>query len=53
MTEHEIECHVQRMIDRLDAAFMSGKYTQAGYNARMKEIHDWSNVEYRFRNRTK
>ena len=51
LTEDQIEVAVSRKIDRLDAAFMSGKFDQSEYDRRMQEIYDWADVEYRFRRR--
>ncbi len=49
MTEDQIERHVERKVDRLDAAFMAGRLTQTEYNEGHREIARWADVEYRFR----
>jgi hypothetical protein len=42
MTEDQIERMVEKMVDRADALFMSGRLTQAQYDARMAEIAQWA-----------
>ena len=51
MTEEQIERVVSRKIDNLDARFMNSPMTQAEYDAAMKAIDAWAEVEYRFRER--
>ena len=49
MTEEQIEIRVEKMTDRLDAAFMSGgSMTQAEYDERIREIDAWAENEYLF-----
>lgn len=45
-TEHRIECAVERMTDRADAAYMAGRMTEEEYRAEMKRINDWAESEY-------
>lgn len=49
MTSDQIERKVERLIDALDARFMSDNntMTQEQYNAKVKEIDDWATMEYR------
>lgn len=47
MSEDQIERHVERSIDRYDAAFLSGKIDQAAYDALMREINVWADNQYR------
>jgi hypothetical protein len=42
LTEDLIERKVERAFDRLDAAFLAGKITQAEYEAQAEKIHAWS-----------
>jgi hypothetical protein len=49
MSEEQIERHVERMVDRLDRAFLAGEFGQIEYNKQMHEINRWADVEYRFR----
>ena len=46
MSEHEIECRVERMVDRLDARFMRGELSETEYRAEMKRITKWAETEY-------
>jgi len=46
MSEHEIECRVERMVDRLDARFMRGELSEAEYRAEMERIKQWAEMEY-------
>lgn len=39
MTESEIELRVERMFDRLDAAFMSGAMSQEEYDIAVESIN--------------
>jgi hypothetical protein len=41
-SEEQIERKVERAIDRLDAALMSGKLTQAEYDVRVKSVNEWA-----------
>lgn len=46
MNEHEIECRVERMVDRLDARFMRGELSETEYRAEMEQITKWAETEY-------
>jgi len=46
MSEHEIECRVERMVDRLDARFMRGELSETEYRAEMERITKWADDEY-------
>lgn len=46
MSEHEIECRVERMVDRLDARYMRGELSDAEYRAEMERINQWAKMEY-------
>ena len=49
MTEDQIERKVERMVDRLDAQFMSDSntMTQEEYDAEIESIDKWAAMEYR------
>ena len=47
MTEDQIERHVEKSIDRYDAAFMAGRIDQQAYDALMREINKWADGQYR------
>lgn len=51
MTEEQIERSVERKINALDARFMTTNMPQAEYDAAIKQIHEWADREYRFRDR--
>lgn len=51
LTEEKIENAVCRMVDGVDVLFMLGKFDQKEYDKRMKEINEWSDKEYRWRQR--
>ena len=43
-----IEMRVEKMVDRLDARFMrGGEMSQEEYDAKMREIHEWAEEQYR------
>jgi hypothetical protein len=46
MTEHQIETHVERTIDRLDAQFMDNRISEAEYNAGIIRITQWASRQY-------
>lgn len=46
MTESEIELRVERMFDRLDAAFMSGAMSQEEYDIAVESINAQSQIWY-------
>jgi hypothetical protein len=43
MTEDQIERQVERMMDHLDAQFLSSPMTQEEYDAKVREINAWAN----------
>ena len=47
MTEDQIERRVERRVDILDSALMSGRLTQAEYDDEMKRLHNWADDQYR------
>ena len=49
MTEDQIERAVERKTDWLDAALMSGKISQAQYDAEQRKLTEWANAQYRAR----
>lgn len=46
-TEAEIERAVERATDRYDARLMSGRYSQAEYDAAMRDLAKWADQQYR------
>lgn len=46
MTESEIELRVERMFDRLDAAFMSGAMSQEEYDIAVESINKMAEEMY-------
>lgn len=46
MTEDQIECRVERMIDAADRRYMSGELTKTAYERRMREISEWADAQY-------
>ena len=46
MTEDQIECAVERKIDRLDARYMKGEISHDEYHAIMEQIYSWADNEY-------
>lgn len=51
MTEHEIECAVERMTDAADHAYLTGAMTEAAYERRCREINEWAENALRNRRR--
>ena len=47
MTEDQIERKVERATDYVDHQLMTGVYTQAVYNQKMREINAWAEGQYR------
>jgi hypothetical protein len=45
--EYDIECMVERKTNSLDRMFMAGAYTQAEYDARIKEINKEADKAYK------
>jgi hypothetical protein len=46
MTEDQIERIVERATDKLDADLMSGKLTQATYDAEVVALDKWAGQQY-------
>lgn len=48
LTERDIECKVERMVDRLDARFMrdNSSMTEEEYKTAMKAIDTWAEQQY-------
>ena len=46
MTEDQIERHVERRTDTLDARLMAGSLTQAEYDAEQRALNQWAEAEY-------
>jgi uncharacterized membrane protein len=46
MREHEIECRVERMVDRPDARYTRGELSEAEYRAEMERVKQWADTEY-------
>lgn len=46
-TEDQIEREVERATDRYDARLMSGRFTQAEYDAAMRDLAAWAEKQYR------
>lgn len=42
LTEEQVELHVEKRQDALDAAWISGNLSQEEYNAGCKAIDDWA-----------
>lgn len=47
MTEDQIERRVESKIDAIDRAFMTGRMTQAEYDAAIKAVDVWATMQYR------
>lgn len=43
--ENQVECRVEKMVDRLDRDYMNGLYTEDEYHAKIKEIDAWAEKE--------
>jgi uncharacterized membrane protein len=48
MTEDQIERRVERKMDALDRAYMRGDISEPVYNAYIKQIHDWAEMQLRY-----
>jgi len=46
MSEDQIEMHVERSFDRLDASLMSGAINDAEYDAEVIRITQWASRQY-------
>lgn len=42
MTEHEVECIVERKIDRLDRRYMQGEISEEDYRKAVEAIDQWA-----------
>ena len=43
--ENQVECRVEKMVDRLDRDYMNGEFTETEYHAKLKEIDKWAEAE--------
>ena len=48
MTEDQIERQVERMVDRLDQAYLATRMTQEAYGEGLKRIDAWAKAQLRF-----
>lgn len=46
LTEQQIEQHVERQTDKIDAAYMRGSLTHEQYHAKMRDLTEWADVQY-------
>ena len=46
MSEDQIERHVERAFDRIDAQFMDNRISQAEYEKEVIEITKWASRQY-------
>lgn len=46
MTEWQIEMHVERATDRIDAQYMRGEMTMEQYDAKIKALSKWAEEQY-------
>lgn len=46
MSEYQIECKVERMVDALDRAYMAGELSDEEYRSRMESIDAWAESQY-------
>lgn len=46
LTADQIERRVERETDKIDAAFMAGRLSQAEYDTEMKSLSEWADREY-------
>lgn len=46
MSEDQIERHVERAFDRIDAQFMDNRITQSEYEKKVIEITKWASRQY-------
>jgi len=46
MPEQMIEWAVEKMIDRLDARYMDGEFSEDEYKDRIKLIDEWASKQY-------
>jgi hypothetical protein len=51
MTEAQIERNVERMVDRLDHAYMATNMPEYVYKAEMERIDAWAKAQLRFSRR--
>jgi uncharacterized membrane protein len=42
MTEHEIECVVERKMDRLDRKYMQGELSEQDYRRAVEDLDRWA-----------
>lgn len=46
MTEWEIEVHVEKRTDKIDAWYMAGKITSEEYDIALKNLDTWAQYQY-------
>ena len=46
MTEEQIEVRVEKMVDHVDARYMSGEMTTEDYRIEMDLINAWAEAQY-------
>lgn len=46
MSESQIEMLVERKIDQLDLAYLSGKLSDEEYQSKIEEIYEWADSHY-------
>jgi len=51
MTEDQIERQVERMVDRLDQAYLATRMPDYAYEAEMARIDAWAKAQLRFAKR--
>jgi hypothetical protein len=47
MTEDQIERHIEKCVDRYDAAFMARRIDQKAYDTLHSELNAWADNQYR------
>ncbi len=45
-SEHDIECKVERMTDKVDARYMNGEYSDSQYREELAKIDSWAEDQY-------
>ena len=44
MTEHDIECIVERKMDRLDRKYLAGEMSEYSYQLAVQELAQWADT---------
>jgi hypothetical protein len=47
MTEHEIECLAERIMNTFDRSYTRGELTEAMYQQLVKDLEEWTKSQYR------